>query len=115
MTTDDKQMLVMDSRNRATRVFLVNIIVDAVTALSITIREIMETSPGHDFSSEIMLTMLGKTLAATVGSYLLRRYGDASGVWTPLPPAPQPEPAEPIKPIEPIDPDAGEKPFEADA
>lgn len=108
MTAATKSALVLDSRNRALRAFLVNVVVDVATMLGLTVNEIVQTQPEHDIQLGVIAVLLGKTVAATIGSYLLRRFGDPSGVWTPLPPAPQAEPAEPI------DLDDEGKPFEAD-
>lgn len=89
--------LALDARNRAFRTFLVGLTTDVLAALVLVLTEIFDTS-GSDVDWRLLPALLAKTALTTAGSYLLRRYGDPSSMWTPLPPAPQPAPAEPIEP-----------------
>ena len=89
--------LTLDARNRALRTLLVNLVIDVLTAVGLTVNEALNTS-GDDVDWRLMLALILKTVAASVGSFVLRRFGDPSNVWTPLPPDPQPAPADPIEP-----------------
>lgn len=94
MNTHD---LTLDARNRALRTLMVNLAIDVLTAVTMAVTEVLNTS-GNDVDWRLMVALVAKTAAATVGSFLLRRFGDPSSVWTPLPPSPQPAPADPIEP-----------------
>lgn len=87
--------LKLDARNRALRTGLVGLATDIAATVTLVLIEVFDT-PGTDVDWRLLPALLAKTALTSLGSYLLRRYGDPSGMWTPLPPAPQPAPAEPI-------------------
>lgn len=88
--------LSLDARNRALRTLMVNLAIDVFTAVGMALTEVLNTS-GNDVDWRLMAALVLKTAVATAGSFVLRRFGDPSSVWTPLPPAPQPAPSDPIE------------------
>jgi hypothetical protein len=88
----------VDARNRALRSFVQGLAIDVVVAIAAAL---LVWLPGADLSSRDAWILIGITLAKTIlqtaASYVMRRFVDASGVPTPLPPAPVPPPADPNK------------------
>lgn len=93
----DTNLLSLDARNRALRTFLVNAGLDVLTAVVLAVNEVLNTS-GNDVDWRLMWALVLKTVAASFGSFILRRFGDPSAFWTPLPPNPQAEPSDPAEP-----------------
>lgn len=89
-----KHDLSTDARNRSFRTFLNGLTVDVGVALALVL---LTATSGANSWSDLEWSLLGFTLAKTgvmtAGSYVLRRYLDASPFPTPLPPAPVAAPA----------------------
>jgi hypothetical protein len=89
-------LLQADAQNRAWRTFLVSLIIDVGVAITLLL---VTTFQDANSWGEIEWTILGfslaKTVVASAGSFILRRYVDASRIPTPLPPSPVPQPADP--------------------
>lgn len=89
------RLLTQDAQNRMVRTFLVNAILDIATAVALAVTEALE-SAGNDVDWRIMWALVAKTVVASAGSFVLRRFGDPSRLPTPLPPTPQALPADPV-------------------
>ena len=88
--------LVIDAQNRAVRTFLVGLATDLLVALALVLYNVFVDA--DSFSSvdwSVLGFSLAKTAITTAGSYVLRRFVDASRIPTPLPPEPVPAPADP--------------------
>lgn len=78
----------LDAVNRATRVLLVGLTVDVGTAVAVAAGTALTTVDITSKQAWVGVGLLiAKTATSTVGSFLLRRFGDASKLPTPLPPA----------------------------
>lgn len=90
-----REDLARDARNRALRTFLVGLGIDvgfAVTALVVTLAA-ADVSAWQGWAA--VGVSVARTVVASAGAYVLRRFADPSRVPTPLPPAPVPAPADP--------------------
>lgn len=94
MGAHSKGALIEDAQNRSVRTFLQGLGIDvlvAVAAVVLTSVDAISTKAG-------LITfgiVVGKTVATSAASYVMRRFLDRSKVPTPLPPAPVPAPADP--------------------
>jgi hypothetical protein len=89
-----KDELAADARNRSWRTFLNGITVDVAIALLLVLTQSVGSAQGwDDFEWGVLAFTFAKTAVMTAGSYVLRRYLDASRFPTPLPPAPVAAPA----------------------
>lgn len=89
----------VDARNRALRSFIVGLAIDVAVAVALLLVNVFGSAQSwDDLDWKIIAFSLGKTLATTIGSYVLRRFADGSAIPTPLPPSPVPPPADPNKP-----------------
>jgi hypothetical protein len=88
--------LSIDAGNRALRSFIVGLAIDVGVAITLVLVNVFGAAGGWDeLDWKIIGFSVAKTVVASAGSYILRRFVDASGIPTPLPPAPVPPPADP--------------------
>ena len=87
--------LTQDAKNRALRVFVVNLTTDVGVALALVLVTAFSRANGWgDLEWTLMGFTFVKTAIVTAGSFVLRRFLDPSSIPTPLPPAPVPAPVE---------------------
>ena len=88
--------LTADARNRALRTLLVNLTTDVAVALALVLVAAFSRANGFgDLEWALLGFTLAKTAVVTAGSFVLRRFVDASGIPTPLPPTDPGPPADP--------------------
>lgn len=89
-------LLQADAKNRALRTFIVNLVADvAVAIVLLLVTTFQDANSWGDIEWTVLGFSLAKTVVASAGSFILRRYIDPSGIPTPLPPSPVPQPADP--------------------
>lgn len=86
-----KTTLANDARNRALRTFLQGLAIDLAVAVAAFVLANVDSITDRQ-GLILAATALGKTVATTVASYVMRRFLDPSRIPTPLPPS---DPGEP--------------------
>jgi len=95
MTAAEVTALTKDATNRAARTLYVQLGIDVLVAVVMLLATTFGTANSWDeFNWKVLGFSLAKTIVSTIGSFVLRRFVDASSVPTPLPPAPVPPPNE---------------------
>lgn len=98
LTTQQKAALTEDANNRAVRTFVVQLGIDILVAI---VMVLATTFGAADDWSALNWQVLGfslvKTVIATIGAFVMRRFLDNTSLPTPLPPTPVPEPAAPAE------------------
>lgn len=85
--------LTKDAVNRAARTAYVQLVIDVGVAVALLLGTyFVNKSNWDEIDWKILGFSLLKTVISTIGSFLLRRFVDPSGIPTPLPPAPVPAP-----------------------
>ena len=88
--------LTTDAQNRAFRTFLQGIAVDVLAAVSLAAYTLLTSTDA--FSWALLGALVAKSAAIAVASFVMRRFVDASGIPTPLPPADIPVENPPLVP-----------------
>lgn len=105
--TTNTALVARDARNRALRTFLIGLGIDVLVAVCLVLTVTFRDANGwSDLEGSILAFTLLKTVVQTAGSYVLRRFLDASALPTPLPPDPQGSPVDPVAEIPALDPHA---------
>ena len=84
---DSLSLLKEDATNRALRTFAVNLFTDVAVAVALVLVTAFNSANSWgELEWSLLWFTLGKTVVVTAGSFVMRRYLDASGIPTPLPP-----------------------------
>ena len=98
LTSEQKSALTEDATNRAVRTAYQQLGIDVLVAVAMFVATTFAVKDGWDeFNWKVLGFSLAKTVIATVAAFVMRRYMDASGIPTPLPPTPVPAPATPAE------------------
>jgi len=99
VTLVQKALLTADAKNRSLRTFLVGLSIDVGVGVTLVfINAFATANDWSDIDWLILSFSLGKSIVQAAGSFILRRFVDASKIPTPLPPDPPGKPADEVAP-----------------